>query len=253
MSVPTLLSRFALLVALSASCRVRSSRSPSPPFGVSPTPRTTAAAAPDDVPPTRQRHGPRPTAHATTSHRQRRDHATTTSHRQRRCHAATTSHRQRRSSHDAAPTTLQGRQSQAHGAPHTPAPSPAHPATQLRTRPPTQPSAVTHDRRSSPARGTTAATLPATQHHTTSHGRPSRASGRHIATPLRTNAATRGAEQSTIAPHHTVTASRYHAISQQRGHGIPPVNTPTSNTPTNSTSDTANKRPGVYRVAAGGA
>ena len=35
--------------------------------------------------------------------------------------------------------------------PHTPAPSPAHPATQLRTRPPpTQPSAVTHDRRSSP-------------------------------------------------------------------------------------------------------
>ena len=35
--------------------------------------------------------------------------------------------------------------------PHTPAPSPAHTATQLRTRPPpTQPSAVTHDRRSSP-------------------------------------------------------------------------------------------------------
>ena len=34
--------------------------------------------------------------------------------------------------------------------PHTPAPSPAHPATHLRTRPPTQPNAVTHDRRSSP-------------------------------------------------------------------------------------------------------
>ena len=35
---------------------------PPPPFGVSPAPRTTAGdAAPDDVPPTRQRHGPRPT------------------------------------------------------------------------------------------------------------------------------------------------------------------------------------------------
>ena len=86
--------------------------------------------------------------------------------------------------------------------PHTPVPSPAHTATQLRTRPPTQPSAVTHDQRSPapPARGTNAATPPATQHHTTSHGRPSKASGRHTAAPRHTSAATRGAEQSTIAP-----------------------------------------------------
>ena len=86
--------------------------------------------------------------------------------------------------------------------PPTPAPSPTHTATHLRTRPPpTQPSAVTHDRRSSPrTRHQRSDTPTATQHHTTSHGRPSRASGRHIATPLRTNTATRGAEQSTIAP-----------------------------------------------------
>ena len=86
--------------------------------------------------------------------------------------------------------------------PHTPAPSPTHTATHLRTRPPpTQPSAVTHDRRSSPrTRHQRSDTPTATQHHTTSHGRPSKASGRHNPTPRHTNAATRGAEQSTIAP-----------------------------------------------------
>ena len=53
-----------------------------------------------------------------------------------------------------------------------------------------QPSAVTPTDAAAPARDTTAATLPATQHHTTLHGHPSRASGRHTVTPLRTTAAT---------------------------------------------------------------
>ena len=148
-------------------------------------------------------HGPPPaTPRPMTYHP--RDNATAhaaTSCRQRRTTHATTFHRQRRSSHDAAPTTLQGRQSQAHGAPIRQC---RHPRTQRRI------SGRGHHQRSpapshttdaaAPARGTNAATLSATQHHTTSHGRPSKASGRHTATPRHTNAATRGAEQSTIAP-----------------------------------------------------
>ena len=142
-------------------------------------------------------HGPPPTR---TSHRQRRRHAAT-SHRQRRTTHATTFHRQRRSSHDAAPTTLQGRQSQAHGAPIRQC---RHPRTQRRSS-----GRGHHQRSPAPSHTTDAAAprtrhqrsdTPATQHHTTSHGRPSKASGRHTATPRHTSAATRGAEQSTIAP-----------------------------------------------------
>ena len=149
-------------------------------------------------------HGPRPTRQRPTAS----DAAPTT---QRPAASATTPHRQRRSSHDAARTTLQGRQSQAHGAPIR---QRRHPRTQRRSsgrghhqRSPT-PSHTTDA--AAPARGTTAATPTATQHHTTSHGRPSKASGRHTATPLRTNAATRGAEQSTIAPQAQPSAWLHH-------------------------------------------
>ena len=114
--------------------------------------------------------------------------------------------RQRPAASDAAPTTQPrqrcwGAVSQAHGAPIC---QRRHPRTQRRSsgrghhqRSPT-PSHTTDA--AAPARGTNAATPTATQHHTTSHGRPSKASGRHTATPRHTSAATRGAEQSTIAP-----------------------------------------------------
>ena len=169
-------------VALHALRRVRSSRSP--------------IAACRRLP----HHGPPPaTPRPMTYHP--RDNATAQRQRPPPARRHATTHRQRRSSHDAARTTLQGRQSQAHGAPIR---QRRHPRTQRRS------SGRGHHQRSpapshttdaaAPARGTNAATLPATQHHTTSHGRPSKASGRHTATPRHTNAATRGAEQSTIAP-----------------------------------------------------
>ena len=121
---------------------------PPPPFGASPAPRTTASdAAPDDVPPTRQRHGPRDPRRnvpppATTPRRNVLPPAT---YHPRDNVPPPATQLPRRS-----PDNVAGAPEPSSRRPHTPAPSPAHPATQLRTRPPTQPSAVTHDRRSSP-------------------------------------------------------------------------------------------------------
>ena len=144
-------------------------------------------------------HGPPPT-------RQRPTASDETTQRPRPTASGVPPTRQRHTASDAAPTT-QPRQ-RCRGA-------------RAKLTAPPDASAVTHaaQRRSSgrghhqhspapshttdaaaPARDTTAATPPATQHHTTSHGRPSKASGRHNPTPRHTNAATRGAEQSTIAP-----------------------------------------------------
>ena len=75
------------------------------------------------------------------------------------------------------PDNVTGRQSQAHGAPYASAV----------TRAPSD--AAPHE---ATTNATTPSHRPTQQHRTTSHGRPSRASGRHIATPLCTNAATTG-------------------------------------------------------------
>ena len=144
-------------------------------------------------------HGPRPT-------RQRPTASDETTQRPRPTASGVPPTRQRPTASDAAPTTQPGQRCRGASAKLTAPPrrQRRHPRTQRRIsgrghhQHSPAPSHTTNA--AAPARDTTAATPPATQHHTTLHGRPSRASGRHIATPLRTNTATRGAEQSTIAP-----------------------------------------------------
>ena len=153
----------------------------------SPAPRTTAGdAAPDDVPPTRQRHGPRPTRQRPTA-----------------SDAAT---RQRPTASDAAPTTQPrqrcwGARAKLTAPPYasavTRAPSDAAPdeattnaAQRRHTRPTQQPPHEAPTQRHPQRRSTT-------RRHT---GARAKHQGATTATPRHTNAATRGAEQSTIAP-----------------------------------------------------
>ena len=123
-------------------------------------------------------HGPRPTRQRPTAHGRRcpRDNVLPPATPPRDNAPPPATQLPRRS-----PDNVAGAPEPSSRRPHTPASSPAHPATHLRTRPPpTQPNAVTHDRRSSPR----------TRHHRSDT--PSDAAPHDV---------TRAPEQSIRAPH----------------------------------------------------
>ena len=234
MSVPTLLSRFALLVALSASCRVRSSRSPR---------RRLSASLLHHVPPTRQRHGPRDNVLPPAT-LPRHDHVLPPATTPRHDHVTPPATQLPRRS----PDNVAGAPEPSSRRPHTPAPSPAHPATQHRTRPP-----PTRQRRHTRPTQQPPHEAPPQRHpqrRSTSRRHTGARAEHQGATQLPRCAPTqpqRGAEQSTIAPpphrngitasrHITATATRH--TSGQHIYG---------NRPTNSTSDRLDTRPDGYR------